>query len=71
MSKMGHFKLVENTKRKHWKACKKYYEGKVQFEDGTEEHILFTENMLKYMRKLVKTNPEDIREDGWIEDLFD
>ena len=68
--KMGHFKRIENTER-DGRENAFYFEGKIQLEDGSEHHIMLTDRQMENAINRGIKNPEDVRPDGFLSDLFD
>lgn len=55
----------------HWAALKQYNHIRVQFPDGTERSLLFTDAELVKGIKRADKNKEDLPKVCWIRDLFD
>lgn len=70
MNRLGDLTEVDN-KNPHWKAATKYNHLRVQFPNGDEKSLLFTDNEIKRALDRASKNPEDILKVSWLRDLFD
>tara|TARA_B110000495_G_C22883042_1_gene514998 strand:+ start:473 stop:685 length:213 start_codon:yes stop_codon:yes gene_type:complete len=70
MSRLGDLTVVENT-QPHWAAAKKYNHLRVEFPDGEEKSLLFTDSEIVNALKRADKNTEDLPEVSWIRDIFD
>ena len=61
---------VEN-KNKHHAANSKYNFIRVQFPNGAEKGMLFTDREIERALERADKNPEDLPETTWFRDLFD
>lgn len=68
--RLGDIQEVNNN-NPHWKAAKKYNHLRVQFPNGEEKSLLFTDKELQNALTRASKNPEDILEISWVRDLFD
>jgi hypothetical protein len=55
----------------HPAAAAKYNHIRVQFEDGREEHLLFTDSEMQKALARAKKNPEDCPKVSVFRDIFD
>ena len=55
----------------HPAAAAKYNHIRVQFEDGKEEHLLFTDSEIKKALERARKNPEDCPPLSVFRDIFD
>ena len=70
MSRLGDLTEVENT-QPHWAAAKKYNHLRVQFPDGVEKSLLFTDKEIVRALNRAEKNIEDLPKVGWIRDFLD
>lgn len=56
---------------KHPAAAAKYNHVRVQFEDGKEAHLLFTDSEIQKALDRAKKNPEDCPSVSVFRDIFD
>lgn len=68
--RLGDLQQVEN-KDPHWAAKNKYNFIRVQFPNGVETGLLFTDREIQVALKRAEKNPEDLPEVSWIRDTFD
>ena len=68
--RLGDVILVENMKKKP-AAAAKYNHLRVQFPDGCERRLLFTDSQIRVALERAKKNPEDLPPVSWIRDAFD
>ena len=68
--RLGDVSVVLN-KNKHHAAASKYNHIRVQFPDGKEKHLLFTDSQLTRAFDRAKKNPEDLPSKTWIHDVVD
>lgn len=68
--RLGDIQEVVNSKP-HWAAATKYNHIRVQFPDGAEKHLLFTDREIKIALNRAAKNPEDLPEVSWLRDLID
>jgi hypothetical protein len=61
---------VEN-KQSHWAANSQYNFIRVQFPNGVETGLLFTDKEIERALKRAEKNPEDLPETSWIRNIFD
>lgn len=61
---------VEN-KNPHWAAAKTYNSVRIQFPDGKEETLLFTDREIEYAKHRAKNNKEDLPKVSKLQDLLD
>lgn len=55
----------------HPAAAAKYNHIRVQFENGKEEHLLFTDTEIKKALERARKNPEDCPKVSLFRDIFD
>ena len=68
--RLGDLQIVDN-KNPHWKAASKYNHLRVQFPNGEEKSLLFTDKEIQNALDRAAKNPEDILKVSWLRDLFD
>jgi hypothetical protein len=68
--RLGDLQIVDN-KNPHWKAALKYNHIRLQFPNGDEKSLLFTDNEIQKALTRADKNPEDILKVSWLRDLFD
>ncbi len=68
--RLGDLQVVDN-KNPHWKAARKYNHLRVQFPNGDEKSLLFTDREIQNALDRAVKNPEDILKVSWLRDLFD
>lgn len=68
--RLGDLVLVKNMKKKP-AAADKYNHIRVQFPNGDEKHLLFTDHEIKVALERADKNPEDLPKISWIRDLMD
>ena len=68
--RIGDLQRVLN-KKPHWAALKEYNHLRVQFPNGKEKHLLFTDKELQKALDRAAKNPEDLPKVCWIRDIFD
>jgi hypothetical protein len=68
--RLGDLQIVDN-KNPHWKAARKYNHLRVQFPNGDEKSLLFTDREIQNALDRAVKNPEDILKVSWLRDLFD
>jgi len=68
--RLGDIQEVDNT-NPHWRAAKKYNHLRVQFPDGVEKSLLFTDKEIQNALDRASKNPEDILKVSWIRNIFD
>jgi hypothetical protein len=68
--RLGDLQVVDN-KNPHWKAASKYNHLRVQFPNGEEKSLLFTDKEIQNAFNRASKNPEDILKVSWVRDLFD
>jgi hypothetical protein len=59
------------NKNPHWAAAKKYNHIRVEFPDGTEKSLLFTDREIENALDRASKNLEDLPKVCWLRDLFD
>lgn len=70
MSRIADIQPVEN-KKKHFAANAKYNFVRVQFQDGKEVSLLFTDKEIENAKKRAEKNPEDLPKTSFLRNLFD
>ena len=60
-----------DNKNPHWKAASKYNHLRVQFPNGDEKSLLFTDHEIQKALDRAAKNPEDVLQVSWVRDLFD
>lgn len=70
MNRLGDLTEVVNS-NPHWAALKKYNHIRIQFPDGVERSLLFTDRELQSGLDRANKNQNDLPPVGWIRDLFD
>lgn len=68
--RLGDMVLLENLDKKP-AAAEKYNHIRVQFPDGEERHLLFTDHEIKVALDRANKNPEDLPQVSWLRDLLD
>jgi hypothetical protein len=68
--RIGDVQKVANKGRK-FGAASEYNHLRVQFEDNTELHLLFTDSEIRRAIDRAKKNPEDLPKVGWLHDILD
>lgn len=68
--RLGDLISVKNMKKKP-AAADKYNHIRVQFPNGDEKHLLFTDHEINVALDRAKKNPEDLPPISWVRDLFD
>lgn len=68
--RLGDLQVVDN-KNPHWKALSKYNHIRMQFPNGEEKSLLFTDKEIERALDRARKNPEDILPVSWIRDFFD
>lgn len=68
--RIGDLQRVDNTQRK-FGSDRSYWFARLQYPDGTEFPLLFTEKQLEVAAARAKSNPEDLLKAGIIRDLLD
>jgi len=68
--RLGDVQVVSNTDP-HWAAAEKYNYIRVQFPDGKERALLFTDNEIKRALVRAQKNPEDLPAVSKIRDFLD
>jgi hypothetical protein len=68
--RMGDLVRVKNLKKKP-AAADKYNHIRVQFPDGCERKMLFTDHAIKVALERAEKNPEDLPDVSWLRDVFD
>ena len=68
--RLGDLQIVHN-KNPHWKAASKYNHLRVQFPNGEERSLLFTDHEIEKALERARKNPEDLLSVSWLRDLFD
>ena len=68
--RMGDVTTVENMKKKP-AAAAKYNHFRMQFPDGRERRMLFTDHAVQEALDRAEKNPEDLPSVSWIRDVFD
>jgi hypothetical protein len=68
--RLGDLQVVDNE-NPHWKAASKYNHLRVQFPDGEEKSLLFTDKEIQNALNRASKNPEDILKVSWVRELFD
>ena len=68
--RIGDLQLVENMLKKP-AAAEKYNHIRIQFPDGEERHLLFTDREIRVALERADKNPEDLPKVSWLRDLFD
>jgi hypothetical protein len=59
------------NKNPHHKAAKKYNHLRVEMEDRSEHHLLFTDFQIKRAIQRAEKNPEDLPKIGWLLDILE
>jgi hypothetical protein len=70
MQRIADLTEVANT-NKHWAALSKYNHFRVQFPDGLERSLLFTDKELQRGLDRANKNQEDLPEIPWLRDFLD
>ena len=68
--RLGDMVLVSNMKKKP-AAAAKYNHIRVQFPNGKEKSLLFTDSQIKVALNRADKNPEDLPKVSWLTDMFD
>jgi hypothetical protein len=68
--RLGDLQVVDN-KNPHWKAASKYNHIRMEFPNGEEKSLLFTDNEIRKALIRASKNPEDIPKVSWLRDLLD
>lgn len=68
--RLGDVTAVDNMKKKP-AAAAKYNHFRMQFPDGSERRMLFTDHEVQVGLDRAKKNPEDLPAVSWIRDAFD
>jgi hypothetical protein len=55
----------------HWAAAKKYNHVRIQFPNGEEKSLLFTDKEIENALYRASRNEEDLPKVSWLRDLFD
>lgn len=69
-NRLGDIQEIVNS-NPHWKAAKQYNHLRVQFPNGDEKSLLFTDKEIQNALKRADKNPEDLPNTGWLRNLFD
>lgn len=70
MNRIGDLSEVANTNA-HWAALSKYNHIRIQFPDGVERSLLFTDRELQSGLDRANKNQNDLPEVCWLRDMFD
>lgn len=70
MNRLGDLNEVANS-NPHWAALTKYNHIRIQFPDGSERSLLFTDRELQKGLDRAMKNSEDLPNVCWVTDLFD
>ena len=68
--RLGDIQVVDN-KNPHWKAATQYNHLRVQFPNGEEKSLLFTDKEIQNALDRASKNPEDVLQVSWVRNLFD
>lgn len=68
--RIGDLISVDNLKKKP-AAASKYNHIRVQFPDGSERHLLFTDREINIALDRAEKNPEDLPNIGWLRNIMD
>ena len=68
--RMGDLTFVENLKKQPLAAAK-YNHIRIQFPDGSERNLLFTDREINVALERAEKNPEDLPAVGWLRNTFD
>ncbi|HOS17495.1 MAG TPA: hypothetical protein PKX15_10840 [Bacteroidales bacterium] len=68
--RLGDLQRVINQ-NPHWAALKEYNHIRVQFPNGKEKHLLFTDKEIQRAIDRANKNPEDLPKVSWVRDFFD
>ena len=68
--RIGDMQKVDNREKKP-SAADVYNHIRVQLDDGTEVHMLFTDNEMRRAIDRAKKNPEDLPKVSWLRDVLD
>lgn len=68
--RIGDCVLVDNMKKKP-AAAAKYNHLRVQFPDGVERKLLFTDSQIRVALDRAYKNSEDLLDVSWVRDMFD
>lgn len=55
----------------HWAAAKKYNHVRIEFPNGEEKSLLFTDAEIARALTRAEKNPEDLPTVSWLRNLFD
>jgi hypothetical protein len=68
--RLGDLQRVFN-KNPHWAALAEYNHIRVQFPNGEEKSLLFTDKEIQKALERAEKNPEDLPKVSWLRDLVD
>jgi hypothetical protein len=68
--RLGDLQKVINS-NPHWAALTEYNHIRVQFPNGEERSLLFTDKEIEKASIRANKNPEDLPKVSWLHDLFD
>jgi hypothetical protein len=68
--RLGDIQKVINSKP-HWAAAASYNHIRVQFPNGDEKSLLFTDKDVQRALERAEKNPEDLPRICWFRDIFD
>jgi hypothetical protein len=68
--RIADLQVVKNQDKER-NASYKYNHIRVQFPDGEEVSLLFTDHQIQEAYQRAKKNPEDLPKVGWLRDILD